>query len=105
MPMQQLDWQLKHPRMTLDMLGYIPTFLHSDDPRPAREQIDSTYISGWQPFKGFTMRSDGNLVYPGDPPMQLLAETRLRNELIRFYQGSWLAIIQLDGSFEIARLD
>jgi len=91
--------------MTPEMLGLIPFFLDDQDPRPAREQFDSAYIGGWHPFEGFTMLPDGNLSYPEDPPTQLLAETKLRNETIRFYHHSWVSIIQPDGTFEIARMD
>ncbi len=101
-----MEWVLKHPRATLDMLGYIPGFLSQDDPRPAREQLDSAYRTGggWQPFKGFTITPRG-LQYPGDPPMALIAETTLRDEVVRFYQCSWVAIIQPDGTYEISRMD
>lgn len=100
-------WTAKHPEMTRTHLGELPHFLSENDPRPAREQIDSNYAhgGGWSPFPGFTMLEDGNLSYPGDPPVRLLAETQLRDELIRFYEHDWLAIIQEDGSFEISRVD
>jgi hypothetical protein len=101
-----LNWTLKHPRATFDMLGYIPQFLHETDPRPAREQIDTAYQygGGWTPFEGFKMTKRG-LEYPGDPPMVLIAEATLRDETLRFYDCSWLAIVQPDGSFEACRLD
>jgi hypothetical protein len=51
------------------------------------------------------MLENGNLSYPGDLETRLLFESNLRDETIRFYEGSWLAIIQPDGFFEIARLD
>jgi hypothetical protein len=100
-------WHLKHPKATPDMLGYIPSFLSEDNPRPAREQINTAYAhgGGFQPFIGFKMLPDGSLKYPDDPPTLLLAETTLRHETIRFYQHSWLAIIQPDGTFEITRVD
>jgi hypothetical protein len=50
------------------------------------------------------MTRDG-LCYPGDPPMPALAETRLREETIRVYDCSWVAIIQPDKRFEVCRLD
>lgn len=100
-----MEWTMKYPGMTIEHLGYIPHFLHNEDQRPAKEQIDAGYISGWIPFKGFTMTKTGDLTYPGDPPMHVLAETKLRDEIIRFYPHSWLAIVQPDGSFEVARLD
>lgn len=100
-------WTLLHPDAHPDMLGFLPGMLNENDPRPAREQFNSNYRQGggWRPFKGFTMLPDGNLAYPGDPPMPLLAETKLRDETIRFYECSWVAIMQPDGSCEIARMD
>ena len=99
-------WIMKHPMATPDMLGYLPQFLSERDPRPAREQFDDNYRNGggWRPFKGFVMHDNG-LKYPGDPLMPLLAETKLRDETIRFYLSSWVAIVQPDGSYEIARMD
>lgn len=99
-------WTLKHPQATTAMLGYIPSFLNENDPRPAREQIDANYRhgGGWSPFKGHTM-VEGALEYPNDPPMVLLAETRLRDEIIRVYDASWVAVVQADGGYEVARLD
>lgn len=100
-------WIMKHPQATLEMLGYIPGFLSEHDPRPAREQLHTGYShgGGWEPFVGFSMLPNGDMSYPGDPPTQLLAETQLRNETIRFYEHAWVAIVQPDGSFEVARLD
>jgi len=108
-------WKMKHPQATPEMLGYIPSFLNDDDPRPAKEQLDTNYRQGggWIPFPGFKMLPNGDLAYPGDPPMKLLAETVLhadggtiKPEVIRFYDCSWVAIIQVpDGSYEICRMD
>jgi len=99
-------WIMKHPRATPEMLGFIPQFLSEHDPRPAREQLDSNYRQGggWEPLPGFTITEQG-LKYPGDPPMVLIAETTLRDEVIRFYDCSWVVIIQPDGSFEASRMD
>jgi hypothetical protein len=100
-------WFPKHHTARPDMLGFLPGMLNEEDPRPAREQLDTNYAQGggWRPFQGFRMLSNGNLAYPGDPPMQLLYETQLRNETIRFYDHAWVAIVQPDGSYEIARMD
>jgi hypothetical protein len=94
------------------MLGFIPGYLDDNDPRPAREQLDENYREGggWHPVMGFTVTPNGELNYPGDPPMPLLAETILHPEtthpeVIRLYLHSWVSIIQMDGSFEIARMD
>jgi hypothetical protein len=98
-------WYLKHPSARPDHLGFIPSFLHEGDPRPAREQINENYVSGWSPFHGITM-DEGCLRYPGDPPFPLIAESKLRDETIRLYfPGAWVAIIQPDGSYEVAKID
>lgn len=99
------SWELLHPRMTMEMLGYLPGWLFPDDPRSAREQFHSRYISGWDPFTGFGMNPDGTLFYSGDPPMSPLAKCQFRDETIYFYQSSWVGIRQKDGSFEVCRMD
>ena len=101
-----LEWELRHSRVTLEVLGRLPSFLSENDPRPAREQLDAGYkkFGGWKPFKGFTMTARG-LEYPNDPPQPLLAETRLRDEVVQLYKGSWVVVIQPDGNYEIARMD
>jgi hypothetical protein len=99
-------WSMLHPEASPEHLGFIPSFLNEDDPRPAREQIDANYRhgGGWSPFVGFAMTRDV-LCYPGDPPMSALAETKLREETIRVYDYSWVAIVQPDGTWEVACLD
>jgi hypothetical protein len=100
-------WILHHPGMTLDHLGYIPDFLREDDPRSAREQFNERYMSGWHPFNGFRkMLDNGTLVSDsGDPSLKPLASTVLRDEQILFYRHDWVAIVQLDGNFEVCRMD
>lgn len=88
-----------------DAVGFIPSFLHQDDPRPAREQFNERYVSGWRPFDGFTVLEYKDLSYPGDPPTRQLAHFTFRDETIRVYQHSWVMIEQKDGSFEISRMD
>ncbi len=99
-------WELLHPRMAHEHLGFIPGFLDEDDPRPAKEQFNERYVfGGWQPFQGHKLQADNTLKYPGDPPMRALAQTKLRDELIILYEGEWVAIIQPDRSFEVSRMD
>jgi len=100
-------WIGVHPQFTPDMLGFLPSLVDDRDPRPAREQFDSNYSygGGWVPFKGFTLLPNGGLSYPGDPILMPLAKTQLRDERIVFYDCSWVAVIQPDGTFEVARLD
>jgi hypothetical protein len=96
-------WMMVHPRMTPEALGFIPSFLSEDDPRPAREQMQANY--GWRPFEGFTLNKDMSLSYDGDPDYQPLAIARLRKEFIVFYEHEFLMIMHSDNDFEIARVD
>jgi hypothetical protein len=97
-------WITLHPSMTHESLGFVPGFLDENDPRPAAVQFDRNYIGGWHPMAGFTLES-GQLYYPGDPPLLPLAETRLRDEIIRLYEYEWVVVIQPDGSFQVSRMD
>lgn len=103
-------FQAKHPGVTAETLGYIPHFLSEKDPRTAREQLDAHYQhgGGWQPsVSKFEMLPNGYLrdEYPEDPDLVLLAEGRLHEEVIRIYQYSYVAVIQPNGAFEVARMD
>lgn len=98
-------WYQIHPRAHPDHLGFIPSFLREDDPRPARDQFAEQYIGGWSPFKGFKKLEDGSLLYKGDPPLEPLYEAHLRNEHITVYRHAWVTITQPDGTFEVSRMD
>jgi hypothetical protein len=102
-----LTWTLKHPNATMDMLGYLPGFLSDEDPRSAKEQIHTSYQhgGGWTSFPGFELLENGNLQYPGDPETRLVAETKLRKEVVRLYEHAWVVILQEDGTWELARID
>jgi hypothetical protein len=89
-------------------VGYLPTFFSNADPRPAKEQINERHANGggWNPMEGWSMNPRTfSIRYPGDRTNVPLACTMLRDELIVFYEHSWLAIIQMDNSFEISRVD
>jgi hypothetical protein len=92
---------------TADNCGLIPRMLDLDDPRPARDQLDSNYQhgGGWRPQGKFESKGWGRLQYPGDPIMVPLAEIAFRDETIRIYQYGYVAIFQKDGTFEAARMD
>lgn len=90
--------------------GYIPWFLDEDDPRPAKEQINQNYISGWNEFEGFILHDwkkpdRAYLSYPDDPPMREKSRAKLRDETLILFQSDWFAIVQPDGTFNVARLD
>lgn len=102
-------WFLIHHRADEGKLGIIPSFLDNDDPRPAREQFDERYgfAGGWQPFLGFTLDlKDFTLAYPGDPVLEAQGMCYLHDdEQVLVYDHAWVAVIQRDGSYEIARMD
>lgn len=103
-------WTMLHPKVTPEHLGFLPSFLSEDDPRPAREQIDTGYAhgGGWRPFGQDRWTLDPGttvLRYPGDPPMRPLATTSLRKERLYFYDHAVLMILQPDGAFEVGRVD
>jgi hypothetical protein len=105
-------WKTKHPNFDL---GFLPAILWDSDPRPAKEQIQERYQhgGGWSPLQGFVILPDGRLQYHAaglaeddqDPPLELLAEGQLGQETLRFYEGSWMAVVQPDGSLEVTRMD
>lgn len=91
-----------------DFVGFIPEFFSEDNPASAKEQIHRAYAhgGGWNPFQGFKMSDDKmRIMYPGDPAFNAIATARMRDETIILYEHEWLAIIQPDGSHEIARID
>jgi hypothetical protein len=45
------------------------------------------------------------LHYPSDPTFYPLAVARVREELVLFYPYAWVAVVQKDASFRIARID
>lgn len=95
-----------HPHAA-ELIGHLPEFLSGNDPRPAREQINENYIyGGWKPMRGWTFnRKTGAIRFPGDPPLEPVAFTLLRDEAILIYPSSWVVILQGDGTFEVARVD
>lgn len=105
--MPQLQWKFLHPKVTPDHLGFLPNFLHDDNPATASVQLDKGYkfAGGWVPQEGFKLTANNCLTYPGDPPLRPIAETHLRGETICLYESSFVAVIQPDGSFEVCRMD
>ena len=92
----------------LEMVGFLPEFLDLRDTRPAKEQFDANYRhgGGWSPQEAWTFdANDLTIKYPGDPRLKPIAITALRDEMIYVYPSGIVNIVQLDGSFEIARMD
>lgn len=102
-----MTWVIREP-YTGEALGLIPSFLSEDDPRPAAEQFNERYVSGWKPMPGFTLETDGKLIrlrYPGDPPFRPIAVTMLRDEIVWLFEHEIVLIMKPDKSFEAARMD
>lgn len=102
------EWALLHPTATIEHLGDIPSFLLLADLRNAADQFDERYAfgGGWQPMRQWQYNEKTkSIIYPGDPPLHPIAETTLRDELILLYPSAWVAIIQPDGAYEVARMD
>ena len=100
-----MEIYLLNSRAHPECFGLIPSFLEENDPRPAAEQFNERYISGWRHQEKCTMAGNGALLYPGDPPQLPIACLKWRDELILLYPYSYVAIVQKDGSYEICRMD
>jgi hypothetical protein len=98
---------LEKKEMTnIEEWGLIISFLDGDDPRPAKEQFDAHYVSGWHNFDGFTLNHESlELSYPGDPPMNPVSIMLFRKEIIILYPFAWVLILQKDNSWEVCRMD
>lgn len=99
--------QILHPACTEYTVGFIPGWLSEHDPRPAKEQLHEAYAhgGGWFPMEGWTLNKDLSLSYPQDPDFAPMAMIRLRDERVVIYDCGFVAIIQTDGKFEVARMD
>jgi hypothetical protein len=104
--MRRAAWEFLHPAVTRAHLGYLPDWLNLDDARSARDQIDAGYVyGGFREMHGFTLGADNSLWFPGDPPLKPIACAHFRQELVLLYQSDWVAIVQKDRSFVVARID
>lgn len=56
-------------------------------------------------MRKFVLRDDNSIKYPGDPRQHPLAQAKLRDELILFYDLALIAVVQPDRSFEVSRVD
>jgi len=102
-------WVMLDTRYSPDVLGYIPSFIEEEDERPVKEQFNERYAfgGGWQPSDGWKIND--NLVmttkYPEDPPMNPIAMVMVGEETVLMYPHAMIAIIQKDGTYEVARMD
>jgi len=83
----------------------------------AQTAIDQSYhFGGWSPFEGFDLNpKNGVLSYPGDPDMRPLwkmvriveggEEQEPYAQTVYGYPYAWVAVVNEDGSFQVARID
>lgn len=97
-------------------VGLIPAFLIGDDDRDAVAQLDARYAhgGGWHDFAGLRLEGwpeAARLVYPASEPHETdevyreLSRGVLRSETIIVFDHSWVAVVQPDGSYRVARMD
>lgn len=88
--------------------AFLVDIFDEGDPRPAREQAQERYAhgGGWCPMDGFKLRG-GKLCYPGDPPFNEHSRTvlPLTGETVVLFDVGFVAIVQKDRSYEVARMD
>ena len=94
------------------VVAFLQDIFRGDDPRPAVEQANDRYAhgGGWRPFAGFEMTGADTtggaaIHYPGDPAMRELSRCTLNTETLILFEYGWVAVLQPDGSFVIARMD
>lgn len=102
-----LTFTILDERYTEEALGLIPMFLFEEDPRGAAAQFHERYAhgGGWSPMAGWKLGPVGEIMYPGEPALAPIAFAVLRDEIIRVYPHAWVSITQVDGRFEVSRMD
>lgn len=93
-----------------DMLGYLPMSADELSDDDAVTQLNRNYAhgGGWNDMQGFGFNDSEagpTLTYPGDPPTHAVAWAKLRDERIILFDSAWVAVVQPDGSFRVARMD
>jgi hypothetical protein len=103
-----IPFTILDPRYDHEALGLIPHFLSEESPLSASAQFMHNYRhgGGWSPMKGWSMGPVGEILYAGGEVLQPIAIATLHNsEIIRVYPHAWVSIAQVDGSFEVSRMD
>lgn len=98
-------WIRHHPR-AMDVAGSIPFFVDPRDTRKARVQLNENYAhgGGWAPMRGWELLPDDRIRWK-DEVYAPAATLKMTGERVVVYHHAWVAIIQDDGSFEVARMD
>lgn len=102
-------WIFYHPNAP-DLLGYILSheMISARSSLSVKEQIQQNYAhgGGWHPLSGWRFDPETKeLQYPGDPVYPMVAELKVRDEMVYMYHHAWVAVVQPDGSFEVTRMD
>lgn len=101
-----IKFQILSKNWSEERLGFIPEFL-TEGAGKAAEQFAVNYAhgGGWNPLQGWKHLGKYKMYYPGDPAMLPGAKAQLGDEVICVYDHAWVCIFQLDGSFEMGRMD
>lgn len=105
-----IECAIEHEIGGMERAGFIPNMLDWNSDRKLREQLDAGYQhgGGWHPTTvpfHFDPKTKA-LSYPGDPDFLPYLEVRTTSgERMFVYPGSWVLLLQRDGSYEIARMD
>lgn len=101
-------WELLHPDMTPEHLGFLPFIISPGDNRPVEEQINERYQhgGGWRPNYKWAMDPDTKAItFLGDKPLLPIARIQVNDETVYVYDHAYVAIVEADGSYEVARMD
>ena len=83
--------------------------IYAREGEKAAKIFDRNYMfGGWKPIVNERTTLDketGVYKYPGDPAQRPLFKIEFNGEVIFGYRSEMWAIVQPDGSFEIARMD
>jgi hypothetical protein len=106
-----LDWQVNenYPKdFVLNALGPVPNLLNANDVRQVHEQLNEILAAGWNPEGdklGWQFNADESLSYPGMPPVMPVAFAQHGLEKVYMYPAQWMVILQLDGSYQVGRIE
>lgn len=109
----QNKWPHISKQKIMDSLGHIPSFLRNwNEGDKLSEVLNDAYThgGGWRSMPGWSL-DNGVLRYPSDDPEDMddpsypIVERRFGTETFRMYPRAWVSIQQIDGTFEVSRMD
>jgi hypothetical protein len=105
-----LDWHINErvdPTLIRQFLPPIQTYTRGDTTDPLWLQLQERAPNGWNPLPAhasFEMSMEEHLLYPEMPPLEPLAMAYHLGERILVYPAGFVAIVQLNGDYSIARV-